>query len=414
MNAEPPRRFQLLLAAAVGCWLGCSAIFPGLFLFSDANRYGVWFLDSFAILASNDALGRGLDPYLPNPLDYFNRPHVYSHWWLYLHDLGLTRAHISWVGVTVVVAFVVSALWRLRPRSYGEVFWYFAVSASTPVLLACNRANNDLVIFALLAPVVPGLLHGSAAVRMMPVGLIAVAAGLKFYPASAGLLLLAATPGTIRENRIRLAVGVLALVLVGFNVAPDVAKIAALAPQPRGLLTFGAVNLPRSLGLTGGTATLAVLVAAVVAVAVSWKSRWTEGWVVAPADRNAWLSFILGAVVLAGCFFSGTSYAYRWVFALWLAPLLWRLPRDPAAPAPVRRLARLTGGLLVFVLWADGLLSMGLKLSSARIAPETAMRVAATFFRWEQLFTWMFFAGVLVFLTHFVREGWRRLWSAAA
>ena len=35
---------------------------------------------------------------------------------------------------------------------------------------------------------------------------------------------------------------------------------------------------------------------------------------------------IVGAALLTGCFLAGTSYGYRWIFALWLAPLLWRLP----------------------------------------------------------------------------------------
>jgi hypothetical protein len=37
--------------------------------------YGRWFLDTYAILATNDAIKAGLDPYLPNPLDDRQRPH---------------------------------------------------------------------------------------------------------------------------------------------------------------------------------------------------------------------------------------------------------------------------------------------------------------------------------------------------
>ena len=108
------------------------AFYPGLFLIVGVNHYGVWFLDSFAILASNDALARGLDPYGPNALDYFNRPHVYSHWWLGLGKLGLTRADNFWLGLSLVVAFLATVAARLRPREPREVLWYWVVLCSSP------------------------------------------------------------------------------------------------------------------------------------------------------------------------------------------------------------------------------------------------------------------------------------------
>ena len=77
-------------------------------------QYKGWFLDAFALLASSDAAAMGLDPYAPNPLDYFHRAHVYSHWWLHLHDLGLTRSDVVWVGASLGGAFLLTALWRLR------------------------------------------------------------------------------------------------------------------------------------------------------------------------------------------------------------------------------------------------------------------------------------------------------------
>src|ERR1035437_4878407 len=86
------RRLWWLLVVCAGCYFTSFVFYPGLFLAVGTNHYGVWFLDSFAILASNDALTRGHDPFAINPLDYFNRPHVYSHWWLHLPAFGLTRA----------------------------------------------------------------------------------------------------------------------------------------------------------------------------------------------------------------------------------------------------------------------------------------------------------------------------------
>ena len=410
MSDDPPiRRLQWLLLIFAACYFALFACYPGLFFSLGVNQGRVWFLDSFAILASNDALARGQDPFAINPLDYFSRPHVYSHWWLHLRDFGLTRADNLRVGFVIVATFVVAMGARLRPREPRELLWYLVVVCCSPILLAINRANNDLVIFVLLAPVVPCLLSPHRTLRFLPVGLIALAAGLKFYPALAALILLAG--GTGREVRWRVGLGALALALVGFNVAPDLGRISAYLPKAEGLMTFGAADLFAFAGLTARAApfTSLGLGALVMAGLLRWKK--ISSWEIRAGDRDAWWSFVLGAVLLTGCFFAGTNYAYRWVFAVWLAPLLWRLPRDAAAPAAVRRLARVTRVLLVVTLWADPLAAVALTTLAGHVPAEAIMRAADRYFAFEQPVVWAFFICLLGFLTHFVRENlraWKR------
>src|SRR4051812_5846342 len=140
------RKFRWLLLAVIVVWFGVPAIFPRMFWVLGVNHFGIWFLDSLAILASNDAVVRGLNPFALNPLDPFHRPHVYSHWWLQLRHLGLTRDANIGVGVAMALAFFAAALSRLKPRSRGELAWYWFVLGSPAILLAINRANNDLVV----------------------------------------------------------------------------------------------------------------------------------------------------------------------------------------------------------------------------------------------------------------------------
>ncbi|MSU24621.1 MAG: hypothetical protein EXS32_12470 [Opitutus sp.] len=404
MTAPPsPRWLWGALGVIAAAYFASFAFYPGLFTLLGVNHYGVWFLDSFAILASNDALARGLDPYVPNALDYFNRPHVYSHWWLGLGKLGLTRADNFWLGLSLVIAFFAAAVAWLRPREPRELLWYLAIFCSSPILLAINRANNDLVVFVLLAPVVPLLLHAGRWVRLGAVFLIAVAAGLKFYPAIAGLVLL--TGDDAREGRGRVLIAVVALAVVGANLRPDLAQFGGLAPRAEGLMTFGARNLLEPLGFSGWRATALGLGCAAVVVAAFLRSRRFAGWEIAPGDRADWLAFTLGAALLAGCFFTGTNYAYRFVFALWLAPLLWRLPRDARAPAAVRRLAALTGGLMLYTLWADGVASAALARFHGHVPADTLVRWADRFFLLEQPLVWAFFCCLLGFLAHFARGG---------
>jgi hypothetical protein len=400
-----PRRLWWLMVVFVGCYFSIFAFFPSLFLFVGVNLFGVWFLDSYAILATNDAISFGVDPYGTNPFDPFGRPHVYTHWWLHLRDLGLTRADNFMVGASLVLAFFVAAIARLRPRSPGELAWYLAIFCSSPLLLALNRANNDLLIFVLLAPVVPCLLSPLRSWRLVPVLLIALATGLKFYPAVAGLVLLAGADK--REVRGRVVFGLLALALVGVSLAHDLGRRGALTPRAEGIMTFGAVNLLEALGLSGWSVAVAAIVIAGAIFVGFWRSRLFDEWTMADDSRDAWLSFTLGAVLLTGCFFTGSNYAYRWIFSLWLAPLLWQLLRDPLAPLAVRRLARVTMILLLLTLWIDPMTSVVLGNFQGRVDAPTIMRWADRVFLWEQPITWALFACLLGFLACFTRGGLR-------
>ena len=370
----------------------------------DSNRiHELWFYDSFAILASNDALVAGRDPYAPNPLDFQNRPHVYGPWWLQLHKLGLTRLDNLRVGLILGVAFLFTVMLWLRPRDLPSLLWFAATLCTTPVLLALERANNDLVIFLLLMPVVPCLLARQPFVRWLAIVPIAVAADLKFYPAIALLVLLAAAPPPELRWRITAMLGLLAL--VGWHLSGEFSRIAGLLPTAEGIFTFGAVAGLHELGWQGPWPQLLASTAGLAVLIVCWRKRWLDGWTPAPAQRSEWLYFILGATLLTGCFFTGQNNDYRWIFALWLTPLLWSLSRRDDTPFAVRRLARATSWLLLAALWFDAVGILTLSLLH-RGDPLNALH---WIFVAEQPLTWAFFVCLLIFLAHFARDGVRTL-----
>jgi hypothetical protein len=412
MNTAPSlRALWWAMIVFAGCYLALFVFFPGLFLFVGVNHFGVWFLDTYAILATNDAMSAGIDPYAFNPLDPFGRSHAYTHWWLHLRDFGLTRADNFALGAAFVLAFFLAAVARLRPRTPGELVWYLAVLCSSPVLLAVNRANNDLLIFVLLAPLVPCLLSRRRSLRLATVLLIALGASLKFYPAVGGLVLLAGDDA--REVRGRVIFGLVALGLVALNLARDLAMLGMLTPKAEGIMTFGAVNLLAAVGVAGWGVPVTTAVVAGAIFLGFWRSRMLAEWEIAPESRAAWWSFVLGAVLLTGCFFTGRNFAYRWVFALWMAPWLWQQTRDSLAPVAVRRLARATAALLLFALWFDPLTSTVLGACQGRVPAETILRWADRIFLLEQPITWAFFACLLGFLAQFTRQGVRTLLGRA-
>jgi hypothetical protein len=400
-----PARLRLLLWLGAACYFALFAFYPALLLFAGVSHYGVWFLDSFAILASNDAVTRGLDPYVPNPLDYFGRPHVYSHWWLYLRDLGLTRAQNLWVGLSLVLTYFLTAVWRLRPREPRELLLHLAVFCSPGVLLAFNRANNDLAIFILLAPVVPLLVVRRPAESVLAAVLIAFAAGLKYYPAAAVVVVLAG--GRNRREAQRLIALALALLLfVAMDVAGDLKHFDPSIAKAKGLMSFSGSTTFEAIGLDANWAMLGAGLTGAAVFAWAWWRRPLADWRVVPEREIDWLHFLLGAAVLTGCFLTGTNFAYRWVFVVWLLPALWWLPRDPDAPARVRGVARVAQVCLLFALWTDAIVGTIL-LSVVKYAnPETLIRIAGTTFQCEQLMVWGFFACLLVFLAHFGRQAW--------
>ncbi len=408
-----PRRLWWLLVAFTGSVLAYFTSFPEHFRAVGVNHYGVWFLDTYAILASNDALARGgIDIYGYNPLDYFGRPHVYPHWWLLLGKLGLTRGDVAWLGFVLGAAFFVAAIAWLRPRQPGELAWNLVVLCSPPVLLALNRGNNDLVIFVLLAPVVPCLLARRAAVRALAIGLIAVAAALKTYPAVAAVVLLAG--GSPREVRGRVAAMIAVFALMAVDVARDFAHYGAVVPRPDGLMTFGAANIFIAAGASDPLANGLALATGLVAGMVFWRADFLGAWKIEPEGEREWLGFVLGAALLTGCFFAGMSFAYRWVFAVWMLPLLWRLRGDAGAPRNARRLATVTSVLLTLVLWIDPIASAVLFRHAKALGGESVTRWAGRVFLAEQPVTWALFACLLVFLVRFGRDGWRTLAGRAS
>lgn len=380
---------------------------PGLLWYMGVMHYDGWYADTFALLAASDAAAQGLNPYLPNPLDVFNRPHVYSHWWLHLHDAGLTRADISWLGPLVVALFFISALLYLRPRNRGQWWFYFALLVSPPLLLALDRANNDLIVFILLTPLVPCLRHVRTGVRFMAPLLVALVAGLKYFPAAAGLALLASAPA--RELRWRLALGIVLLVITGISVAPDLAMFSAIAPKPYGWASFGAGNFFVTLGWDGTMPKVVLVVAAAALAMVAGRSRRLAGWVPTPGEQDDWLRFVVGGAMLTGCFFASTNFSYRWVFALWLAPLIWNLAHDSSAPATARRLARLSQWLLLAALWLDTCFTWIVFLGRGTLTQAFWLGWLKWSYLAEQPLTWAFFACVLIFLVHFAKTGLRAL-----
>ncbi|MBI2516133.1 MAG: DUF2029 domain-containing protein [Opitutae bacterium] len=338
---------RYVLIGLVVAGLSAVVLFPRILMLLGLPDYGHWFLDSYAVLAANDAVRAGMNPYAANPLDALMRSHVYSDWWLLLGRLGLTREHNFYFGGVCVLGFLIIALIANKPRSYVEALCTAALLLSPPMLLAINRANNDLIIFILLGSgLMPQRSNGGGWARAWLGLMIVLGTGLKYYPV-VGVLVFALIGRPLRHWLGTGLLTVLAAMAVLWLERTEIVR--AMFRLPGSLYVFGARVWWSNWNMEGEWLTLAnLLLLATGALFLAWRG-WTKGLADGPPETfRARLTFALGALLLAGCFLIGSSYAYRWIFALWLWPWLSLQIRTGS------RAACWSLAFLVVALWGDG------------------------------------------------------------
>lgn len=358
-----------------------------------------WFFDSYAILAANDAARAGTEMLAANPLDPLNRPHRYSDWWLALQHLGLTREDNFLFGGLCVAVFLAVTFATVRPRTYAEAGWLAVVLLSPPWLFGLQRANNDLVVFAVLGAGVLILGRAVTPARLAWFGLgVILATGLKYFPVVAAAALLVVLPWRRATWwAFGLTLGGSGLVL--WSERHSIAR--GVFEMPATIFEFGAPLLWRDLPLGGGALTALAVGLLVFAAVLLVRQRATTGLAnEARGSVGERVMFAVGALVLLGCFAAGTSHFYRWVFSLWLWPWLWREVKAGQGAA------RLALGLWLVSIWAEGLLCLVVNSAGLSYRPAFGWRLVT------QLLVWVLMAQLAGWLLEgFIAQA--RAWRAA-
>ncbi len=379
-NAGGWRTVLVVVLLVVGGWMLCLRN-PVVWRATGIGDTPVPFLDLYGLLAAGELAQAHGDPFGLNPLDPYNRPHVYTAWWLATGAIGLTRADSSWLGHAMLGLSLIAAVVLIRPRGTREALHTVLVLCSPAVLMAVNRGNNDWVVFAVGCAALGCLRFDSVSVRSLGVVLLAVCAALKYYPLAALVVLLSAR--TRREWSLSLALFALVLVLGWPALKPGLESAARFKPSPDGLFAFGAPNLFRALGFQSAASWL------IPSVALgAWGCWLAQGhWRSRPAAASAssWeREFACGAALLAGCFFLGASYVYKMIFAVWLLPWFWR-----ASPAGAEKNWHRAGAwLLLAVLWLEGVLALVINRVISPWSTGVAVRVLDVTLVVAQLLTW--------------------------
>lgn len=385
-------------------WWACFQ-FPAVWTATGIGEANRPFMDLYGLLAAGDAARAGVDPFLPNDFDPYHRPHVYSTWWLELGRLGLTRADTLWLGAVLLGLFLLAALALVRPRNRSEAIGLALLLISPAFLMAVNRANNDLVVFVLVSVGLLCFRSDRWTSRAAGVLLFAVSAVLKYYP----LVTLVALLGlrTRRGFLASLALYALVLGLAWPGLEPGLKSAAKFMPQPEWLYAYGAPVLLRNLGVAGTWGWLVpVGIMALWAGTVAWREWAQVAPGTAPVETSAEREFVVGAAMLVGLFFMGSSYVYKLVFALWLLPWLWRHRRDKQEG----RWARVALGLLLTVVWFEGVMAVFLNLWFGPQPPPLALTLLKATLLVSQLLTWAWVACVLRLLLILLGRQARAWW----
>ena len=349
------------------------------------------FADTRFLTATADSLAEGHDPYLHNPQDPWGRKFNYPRIWLGLLSSGITQNHTTAAGLTIICLFFLSVLCSFDPYGHGTACVLFAVLVSPAVALAIERANVDLLLFAILAGAIA---TGSSTVSCLS---IVGCSFLKLYP-------IAGLAYVLREDRRRFwflsAVSFFVFtVYVAFTFV-DLNYILRSTPKGIGMsygvhvfwfwlrLQLG-IPLGSHLGRFAMLASyaFAFLIFAAAALTVIRHPR-----VVPPHRGKSMDCFRTGASVYIGTFLLGTNFDYKLVFLVLTVPQLVSWLRNSTPYASVASKVALLA--IIVSSWSLVLLA---PLEHLPAGPSFALVL-------DELANWSLFAGLVYLILYSVPD----------
>lgn len=311
------------------------------------------FGDLSAILSAIECSNRGLNVLLDNPCDVMGRPHVYGSIWLKLSLLGLGQEHLFAVGLLTDLAFMVLAVWLIKPTSWFEFAVGVLILFSPATTLALERSNNDLLVFALLLLSAVCLTLRQRLSQMLGLVIIYVATSLKIYPAILFVAIFFVIKRNLKECIITFGMAVLLVALWLLGNAREILLLKETVPKPIGPFATGAKAVFEYLtwGYTPGMMILFIAIIMICALGFFLKLSAYEALHKKPSLQNT--LFIFGLFILFFTYTINGNYDYRWIFAIYLIPQLFDIRNRAESKSMASRMVSVCFLMLIIIMWTE-------------------------------------------------------------
>jgi hypothetical protein len=386
-------------------------------LYEDILRwYGVMpfrfpFVDISGSLAAWECTRQGIDVILSDPCDVLHRGYSYSPLWMAASPIPLGVGDTMLVGWCLDLLFIASLGLLPPPRRPVELVVVVAATLSTMVVFALERANPDILLFALL------LMAGVLAECRLPLRLLGysialTAALVKYYPIMVLITVFRERPSWFVTTAMAVA-GALAVFWAIYHV--EIARGLPTIPQgPYNTDLFAAKNLPFLLGEAVGNATgplverafagtvYATLVGFCMVICRRLLGSGELSTALASLNGLERITLVIGSAVIGGCFFAGQSIGYRGVFLLLVLPGLLAISHRPAS-RDLRALGLGTSVVIVMLMWGECLrLALYRALELPGVPAIVAGQLKVSFWLIRELGWWWTVTVMLTMLVDFL------------
>jgi hypothetical protein len=236
---------------------------------------------------------------------------------------------------------------------------------------------------------------------------LAICTGLIYYPLFAAPIVFLGV-GDRRKTWALSIVTAALLAAVLIDVLPDYFKVSGIMPPLLGMCCIGRGQLFDLLAVPDNWVLPCTLVIFALFAGFWWRVRLeVSAYVTSPKT----VAFVLGATLLLGCFIITENYSYRFVFSLFLLPLLGEL-LDRTPKSRTRRAAQSLVASLLIVLWTDGLLGLVI-VSAFRRGDMELMNRFILYSNWiVSVVSWIFMFLLTGFMVAIFRAKLPHLFSA--
>ena len=288
------------------------------------------FADWSVILNANICQEKGFDVYLDNPCDQWNRKHVYGE--ILLNIPFITKYPKFYFVILPIIfnylfIYIVVSFFNFRNKIEYLTMFLFLLSA--PVILAIERANNDIIIFIFVV-----LIAKNQKLLLNYLLLILVAVS-KFYPIS--LVIIFLFKKKIKNILLNMIIFLLIIFTILFFQLDQLIKIFDNQSQfsGSGIYEFsflGAVNFIKNLNiyLNGKDynwikylyVCIILIIPLIITIILSLKNISTNKPIAKLFFINSFENrlYILSTTLILICYFLFSNFFYREIFFLGLIP----------------------------------------------------------------------------------------------